>query len=88
MKVECKNTYSRKGVPANKHILEPDPVIIQQNPKVLELWTYLLMGKMGGKNVRLRFGKMWSKNKINALVSSGGGAKGPRALFFFKADYL
>ena len=30
---------------------------------------------------------MWSKNKINALVSSGGGAKGPGALFFFKADY-
>ena len=40
------------------------------------------MGKMGGKNVRLRFGKMWSKNNINALVSSGGGAKGPGALFF------
>ena len=45
MKVECKNTYSRKGVPAKKHILEPDPVIIQQNPKVLELCTYLLMEK-------------------------------------------
>ena len=27
---------------------------------------------------------MWSKNKINALVSSGGGAKGPGALFFLK----
>ena len=63
----------------NKHILEPDPVIIQQNPKVLELCTYLLMGK---KNVRIRFGKMWSKNKINALVSSGGGAKGPGALLY------
>ena len=67
---------TRKGVPANKHILEPDPVIIQQNPKVLELCTYLLMGD-----------KIQSKNKINVLVSSGGGAEGPGTLFFY-ADYL
>ena len=77
--MKCKNTYSRKGVPANKHILEPDPVIIQQIPKVLELCTYLLMKK---KNVRIRFGKMWSKNKINALLSSGGESKVLESPFF------